>query len=98
MKSSSNEGLVPPTPAQEGNSPASLVSSHIWTGIHVISPRLLTMMAEKDVFSIIDCYLQIAAQKEAIVAFRADEWYWRDLGRPENLMQAARDLRQGVLR
>jgi len=78
--------------------PAQQVQALAFSGIHVISPRLLTKMTGEDVFSIIDCYLQIAAHEEAIVAFRADEWYWRDLGRPDNLMQAARDLRQGVLR
>jgi len=68
-----------------------------FSGIHVISPRLLTMMPEEDVFSIIDCYLQAAAREEKIMAFRADEYYWRDLGSPDNLMQAARDLTRDVL-
>src|SRR5271157_5538100 len=66
--------------------PAQQVQALAFSGIHVISPRLLTKMTGEDVFSIIDCYLQIAAHEEAIVAFRADEWYWRDLGRPDNLM------------
>jgi len=66
-------------------------------GIHVISPRLLAMMNEDGVFSIIPSYLRLAAQGEKIVAFRADEYYWRDLGKPENLLQAAQDLKQGVL-
>ncbi|MFZ3210543.1 MAG: nucleotidyltransferase family protein [Terriglobales bacterium] len=66
-------------------------------GIHVISPRLLAMMNEDGVFSIIPSYLRLASQGERIVAFRADEYYWRDLGKPENLVQAARDLQQKVL-
>ncbi len=66
-------------------------------GIHVISPRLLAMMNEDGVFSIIPSYLRLAAQGEKIVAFRADEYYWRDLGKPENLLQAAQDLQEGVL-
>jgi mannose-1-phosphate guanylyltransferase len=68
-----------------------------FSGIHVISPRLLAMMSEEGVFSIIDTYLRLAAQGEKILAFRADEYYWRDLGTPENVMQAARDLKQKVL-
>jgi hypothetical protein len=40
-------------------------------------------------FSIIASYLRLAAQGEKILAFRADEYYWRDLGRPEDLSQAA---------
>jgi len=65
-------------------------------GIHVISPRLLTMMQE-GVFSIIASYLQLAARGEKILAFRADEYYWRDLGKPEAVVQAAQELKQGVL-
>ena len=34
---------------------------------------------------------------EKILAFRADEYYWRDLGTPDNLMLAAKDLREGVV-
>jgi len=66
-------------------------------GIHVISPRLLAMLSEEGVFSIIPAYLRLAAQGERILAFRADEYYWRDLGKPDNLLQAARDLEQKVL-
>jgi NDP-sugar pyrophosphorylase family protein len=68
-----------------------------FSGIHVISPRLLAMMIEDGAFSIIASYLRLAAQGEQILAFRADEYYWRDLGRPENVQQAARDLKQKVI-
>jgi NDP-sugar pyrophosphorylase family protein len=66
-----------------------------FSGIHVISPRLLAMMIEEGVFSIITSYLRLAAHQEKILAFRADEYYWCDLGRPDNLMQAAQDLSEG---
>jgi mannose-1-phosphate guanylyltransferase len=65
-------------------------------GIHVISPRLFAVMTEKGVFSIIDAYLRLAALGEKILAFPADEYYWRDLGRPQDLLAAAQDLRQKV--
>jgi NDP-sugar pyrophosphorylase family protein len=68
-----------------------------FSGIHVISPRLLTMMSEDGAFSIITSYLRLAAQREKILAFRADEYYWRDLGSPENVAQAALDLKQEVI-
>jgi NDP-sugar pyrophosphorylase family protein len=68
-----------------------------FSGIHVISPRLLAMMTEDRAFSIITSYLRLAAQEEKILAFRADEYYWRDLGKPENLAQAAQDLKQKVI-
>ena len=66
-------------------------------GIHVISPRLLSMIKEEGVFSIINSYLNLAAQGEKILAFRADHYYWRDLGKPENVAQAAQDLERNVL-
>jgi mannose-1-phosphate guanylyltransferase len=68
-----------------------------FSGIHVISPRLLPMLTEEGVFSIIPSYLRLAAQGEHILAFRADDYYWRDLGTPDNLMQAAQDLKQKVV-
>jgi len=68
-----------------------------FSGIHVISPRLFALMKEEGVFSIITTYLRFAAQGEKILAFRADEYYWRDLGTPENVLQATRDLSQKVL-
>jgi len=65
-----------------------------FSGIHVISPRLLPMLTEEGIFSIIPSYLRLSAQGEKIVAFRADDYYWRDLGRPADLAQAALDLQQ----
>jgi len=67
-------------------------------GIHVISPRFLTMMSEKGAFSIITSYLRLASVGERILGFRADEYYWRDLGTPENVAQAAEDLQQSMWR
>jgi len=68
-----------------------------FSGIHVISPRFLGMIIEEGVFSIINAYLRLAGDGEKIVGFRADEYYWRDLGKPENVKQAARDLEQKFL-
>jgi len=69
-----------------------------FSGVHVISPRLLALMKEEGIFSIIDSYLRLAAGGEKIAAFRADEYYWRDLGKPADLQQAAHDLEQKTLR
>jgi NDP-sugar pyrophosphorylase family protein len=64
-----------------------------FSGIHVISPRLLPRIAEEGVFSIINSYLNLAAQGGKILAFHADQYFWRDLGRPEHLIQAELDLK-----
>jgi NDP-sugar pyrophosphorylase family protein len=55
------------------------------------------MLTEQGIFSIIPSYLRLAAQGEKILAFRADNYYWRDLGRPADLAQAAHDLQKKVL-
>jgi NDP-sugar pyrophosphorylase family protein len=77
--------------------PVQHMEARAFSGIHVISPRLLTMMTEEGAFSIIDCYLRLAARGEKVVAFRADEYYWRDLGRPESVRQATEDVLQNAL-
>jgi len=77
--------------------PAQQMQTWAFSGIHIISPRLLAMMIEDGAFSIITTYLRLAARGEKIVAFRADEYYWRDLGTPEGVAQAAKDLEQKVI-
>jgi NDP-sugar pyrophosphorylase family protein len=64
-----------------------------FSGIHVISPRLLQRITEDGIFSIINSYLNLAAQGGKILAFHADQYFWRDLGKPEHLIQAELDLK-----
>lgn len=78
--------------------PSAQLQGLAFSGVHVISPRLLRMIAEEGVFSIITSYLRLAGAGEKIVAFRADEYYRRDLGKPENVAQADSDVKQGILR
>ncbi|MGO8793210.1 MAG: NDP-sugar synthase [Candidatus Sulfotelmatobacter sp.] len=68
-------------------------SALAFSGIHVISPRIFSVTTEEDGFSIIDSYLRLAAAGEKILAFRADQYYWRDLGRPESIAQASQDFK-----
>jgi NDP-sugar pyrophosphorylase family protein len=68
-----------------------------FSGIHVISPRFLPMMTESGAFSIIASYLRVAAEGQKIIAYREDESYWRDLGKPESIAQAAQDLERRVI-
>ena len=64
-----------------------------FSGIHVIATRFLGMMTEAGAFSIITSYLRLAAQNENIIAFRADDNYWRDLGNPASVAQADEDAK-----
>jgi NDP-sugar pyrophosphorylase family protein len=74
--------------------PAERAQPLAFCGIQVISPRFLAMMSEEGAFSIITSYLRLAACGERILGFRTDEYYWRDVGRPESVAQAAHDLLQ----
>lgn len=74
------------------------VQALAFSGIHIVSPGIFAKMSEEGVFSIIDAYLHLAAQGENILAFRADEYYWRDLGKVEHVRLAAQDLKEGIVR
>jgi NDP-sugar pyrophosphorylase family protein len=74
-----------------GSNPQALA----FCGVHVISPRFLKLMSEEGVFSILAPYLRLAGVGEQILAFRADEYYWKDLGKPENLAEAREDSQIG---
>ena len=67
-----------------------------FSGVHVISRRMLDRITEDGVFSIVDSYLRLAREEENICAFRADEYYWRDLGRVESVEAAEREMKRGV--
>jgi NDP-sugar pyrophosphorylase family protein len=76
--------------------PAREAQALAFCGIHVLSPQIFAKINEEGAFSIIDAYLRLAAQGEKIVAYRADDCYWRDLGRPESVLQATQELDSGM--
>ncbi len=66
-----------------------------FSGIHVLSPRLLLNLHEEGAFSIVAAYMRLAKEGETIEAFRADEYQWQDLGRPEHVREAEREMEAG---
>jgi NDP-sugar pyrophosphorylase family protein len=72
------------------------VKALAFSGVHVISPRIFSRITEDGGFSIIPTYLRLAKQDDNIHGFRADEYYWRDLGRPDNVAQAKEDAASGL--
>lgn len=76
--------------------PSQNVQELAFCGIHIISPRFLSMLTEEGAFSIIASYLRLSALGQKVIGFRSDEYYWRDLGTPENVARAAEDLRQRI--
>jgi len=63
-----------------------------FAGIHIISPRLISLLTGEGAFSIIDSYLGLAGRGEKIFGFRADTYNWRDLGTVESLKKATAEL------
>ena len=73
-----------------------------FSGIHVLSPRIFQLMssgaaAPTPAFSIIPEYLRFAARGEKILGYSADGSYWRDLGTPASLEQAAGDIQRSIV-
>ena len=58
-----------------------------FSGIHMIRSGIFEYMPDKNVFSIMDVYMQVAG-KETILAYRDNESHWFDIGNPENLKKA----------
>jgi NDP-sugar pyrophosphorylase family protein len=80
--------------------PAARVQELAFAGIHIISPRIFGLMDEAhepQTFPIIPEYLRLAGMGETILGFRADGSYWRDLGTPASLQQAADDVASKVI-
>jgi NDP-sugar pyrophosphorylase family protein len=73
--------------------PVTEVGAFAFSGIHVVSAGLLSMLTEDGAFSIITSYLRLAGAGKRIQAFRADEYSWRDMGTPENIARAAEELK-----
>ena len=83
--------------ADEVVRPATQMTPLGFAGIHVISPRIFRLLKEEGAFSIVDAYLRLAGEGEKIIAFRADEYYWRDLGTLERLHAVEDDLQRGLI-
>jgi NDP-sugar pyrophosphorylase family protein len=73
---------------------AEAVQALAFAGVHVISPKIFPRITEVGVFPIIPAYLRLAGEGESIIAFHADQFYWRDLGKPESVAKAADELRR----
>jgi len=57
-------------------------------GVHIISPEIYSLFPTEDHFSIISAYLKIVTLNKKIIAFRGDQYYWFDIGKPERIIEA----------
>ena len=61
-------------------------------GIQVLAPEILPMLSEEGPFSMTRAYLRLAGLGQRIVAFRADAYYWADIGSPAKLEAVERHV------
>ena len=63
-----------------------------FAGIHAVDPRLLDLVEERGVFSIVDAYLRLSAAGARIVPHDVTGAGWLEIGTPERLAAARRAL------
>jgi len=68
-------------------------SAYSFSGIHIIDSKLLNLIEEEGVFSIIDLYLRLAKEHN-IAGYHDKSEIWMDLGKPEELLKAETILKQ----
>ena len=63
-----------------------------FSGVHVISPRILDQITETGAFPVLDLYLRLVAAGERVDGYRIDGYPWFDIGSAEKLAAAAEAL------
>lgn len=64
--------------------------------LHVIDPKIFSMIEEEGCFSIIDVYLRLARNQQ-ILGYVDNTSYWLDVGTPEKLMKGEKEIDLGKL-
>jgi NDP-sugar pyrophosphorylase family protein len=59
--------------------------------LHIIDPKIFNLINEEGCFSIIDVYLRLAGEHN-IMGYLDDYSYWLDIGTPEKLQKAEREI------
>jgi NDP-sugar pyrophosphorylase family protein len=59
--------------------------------LHVIDPKIFELFTESGCFSIIDTYLRLADEHK-IMGYVDDQSYWLDIGTPEKLQRAEKEI------
>jgi len=64
-----------------------------FAGVHVVSPRIFDLFAERGVFDILDAYLRLTGEGERIAPFDVGDARWLEIGNPKRLEEARQALR-----
>lgn len=66
-----------------------------FTGIHVINPEILQQLAPDSFSCIIDLYKKLINEEERVGIYRADNYFWSDMGTPEDYLELHENLFNG---
>jgi NDP-sugar pyrophosphorylase family protein len=83
---------IEPTELTGALAPGETLRPLAFNGIHILSPAIFPKLTETGPFSIIEAYIRLAKGGEIIQAFEITNAYWRDLGHPEDIVQATEDI------
>ena len=73
------------------------IKQYAFSGVHIINPYIFDLIKkENSVFSIINTYLE-ESEKNKILGYLHNNDYWFDIGKPENLKEAEKQLIQNKL-
>ena len=73
-------------------SPVPTVTRLGFDGIQVLSPAIFTDLVETGAFSLTQAYLRLAGQGKRLLAWRADAYYWADIGSVDKLAAVERHV------
>lgn len=71
--------------------------SRMFTGVHVIEPRVMDFIPAGKFYSITDAYIQMLKEKEKLFGY-LNRGYWNDIGVPERYKAAEADIKSGKAR
>ena len=73
------------------------LSQKMFSGIHVMEPRVLDYIPDHGFYSIIDAYVEMLKRDEPLAAHLL-KGYWTDIGTPERYQKACEDLAEKRVR
>lgn len=77
---------------QRVKAPESPTRKLAFTGIHIISPRILEKIPPQCHFDIINLYLELIASGESIGGYPVEGHYWLDIGTPNDYHRIHQDI------
>jgi NDP-sugar pyrophosphorylase family protein len=72
--------------------PIGRVRALAFTGVQVVAPRVLASLPERECFSVVELYLELAGGDERVLPYDVGSALWLEIGTPDRLAAARRVL------